>query len=87
MKALRYFATVMTETTVGLATFAAMWAWTKKDALEILVVSFTLAFLAGMVVLLATDPDAYEEEDEEPEWAGTHIYTLHNGQFYGRKIS
>jgi len=87
MKALRYFAAIMTEATVGFATFAGMWAWTKKDALEILVCAFMLAFVAGLTVLLITEPDIYQEEDEKPERVGPQIYTLHNGQFYGRKIS
>lgn len=89
MKALRYFSSVMTELVVGGATALAVWVWTQRDIVQVLSCAAVMGFLAGLTVLLITDPEAYEEEEEDdvPEKIGTSIYTLIDGQFYGRKIS
>ncbi len=53
---LRYFAAAMTEVVAGAAVAAGMWMWSNADILEILFMVLLMAPLAGLAVLVATEP-------------------------------
>ena len=57
---LRYFAAAMTEMVAGAATAAVMWIWTNADILETVFVMLLVAPLAGLAVLIATEPGEHK---------------------------
>ena len=91
MKLRQYLAYFFTEAVTTLAIISSMWAFTKKDLLEIIVVAMMFAPALALIPLALMEMEDPEEleEPEEPEEKRRHfmIYTLTEENYYGRKIS
>ena len=58
MKALRYYAAVMTDIAAGLAIASGMWIWTRADVLEIFLIVVMFTAFPGLLVMELTDPES-----------------------------